>query len=747
MAIAARTLRSIHHNTGLRKALFTLAIGLSLLGASLVACRGDAPSGESDGEIDTEDSVASITPSRPTPSPEVLATALADPSVSPFSDVARQALDEGFEVWNFRPGVVVFDYDRDGDLDFYVTSEATYANFLHRNEGDGTFVNMATEAGVAAAERNNSGSVACDVNNDGYQDLYVGARGLIGDMLDFRSALGGEEPGGRLREAIEDRLFLNNGDGTFTDITDSAFGEAVNLRSAGSIACADVDGDGWLDIYVGNMVDEDFFDFDRPSHPGHFNMLYRNNGDLTFQEIAEQAGVRGPEILMRDPQGRALEFEDPATGVRYEGYDPTVVDADGNRVGDPTGRTHAVLFFDYDDDGDADLWVANDGDRLQVYRNDSSPGNVRFTRVERAMGIDRVGNWMGFAVGDHDGDADLDVFVTNIGYHMRLQRPQEEPGGNCNYHERFVWGSCLHLLLRNHGARDVPGLGVIELFRDVAPSTVVRPSPVMPPDSLDPKNIHPDWEVPTGLAAYDFGYGATFFDFDNDGDQDLYWLGSEIARGEGPGGKFYPGAGRMLRGDGQGSFEDITVRAHLLDIVGVAYSIQDPEGARTTAMSRRIDTRFHENGKGLAHGDLNGDGYADLIGTNSSGPVWMGAVDTVNPAKGPVFVWLNGGGANHWITLRLLGRMAVDGTGSNADGIGARVYVSTSGADGKEPLVQVQEVRAGSSYLSMDSVDLEFGVGSATAVKEISIIWPSGRRQVLKDVAVDQVLVVTEPEE
>ena len=89
--------------------------------------------------------------------------------------------------------------------------------------------------------------------------------------------------------------------------------------------------------------------------------------------------------------------------------------------------------------------------------------------------------------------------------------------------------------------------------------------------------------------------------------------------------------------------------------------------------------------------------------------------------------------------------MAVDGTGSNADGVGARVYVTTSPPGQGWPLVQVQEVRAGSSYLSMDSVDLEFGLGGSAAADRIEIRWPSGRVQSLTDVAGDRVLVVEEP--
>ena len=678
------------------------------------------------------------------PAPETKIASLADVEslpVTPFTDVAAQALKDGFEVWNDRPSAVLFDYDRDGDLDFYLTAEGGHPNWLYRNEGDATFSNVAEEAGVTLTESHSTGAIACDLNNDGYQDLYVGAWGDPTDDLDFRSPSEGQ--------GNKDSLFLNNGDGTFQDITDTAFGDAVNIRSATSIVCGDVDGDGWLDIYVGNLGAHDFRTFQTADHAGHYNVLYRNNGDLTFSEIAEQAGVRGSQITMLDPDGQPILFEDPETGEKFEGYDPTVKDAMGNRVGEPTGQTHAMLFFDYDDDGDPDLWVANDGDRLRLFRNDSTPGNVRFTPVEQAMGIDQVGSWMGFAVGDYDGDEDLDVFVTNFGYHWYLiPRRGSPPRALCEYHTVFPWGTCLHLLLRNDGTREVEGVGTVGVFVDVAPSTEVIPSPLMPPGSLDPSKIEKDYEVPTGLAAYDFGFGASFFDFDNDGDQDLYWLGS-IARGEGPGGQVAPSAGRMLKGDGRGYFEDITVRAHLLDISRVNYEGLGEEGDIFPLIVRRISQRNHEDGKGVAHGDLNGDGYVDLIGTNSSGDLFTSseispgtASPPSAPAPGPVFVWLNGGGENHWITLHLRGRMGLDGTGSNADGIGARVSLKITPDAG----AQVQEVRAGSSYLSMDSVDLEFGVGTATVIDEIFIRWPSGRLQKLRNVDVDQVLTVTEPE-
>ena len=91
--------------------------------------------------------------------------------------------------------------------------------------------------------------------------------------------------------------------------------------------------------------------------------------------------------------------------------------------------------------------------------------------------------------------------------------------------------------------------------------------------------------------------------------------------------------------------------------------------------------------------------------------------------------------------------MAVDGTGSNADAVGARVYVKTRVDGAADPHMQVQEVIAGSGYISMSSTDLEFGLGSAATVDEIVITWPSGRTQTLTDVPVDQLTTITEPAE
>ena len=433
------------------------------------------------------------------------ATSLGADQFTPFTNIGPD-LGGPAEIFNRYPGAVIFDFDRYGDLDFYVTQAEINAPFevarggpnrLFRNDGNDRYSEVAEAAGVAAANHNSTAVAACDFNNDGYQDLYVGAQGHIGDRLDFGSV----DDVTDLRAVIQDRLYLNNGDATFTDITDSAFGTRANIRSTGSIACGDVDGDGWLDIYVGNRGDVDFVRFDTPAHNGNFNLMYRNNGDLTFTDITIESGLLTHEIVMRDSDGFPITFTVPDGGFEIEGFDPSIVDDNGNPVGDPTGQTWATMFFDHDNDGDLDLWVANDGDRMQVYRNDTVGDRIEFRNIAHEMSVDKSGAWMGFALGDFDGDADLDIFVTNIGFNSIIRGRPSSPGGDCTYAHQFDWGTCFHYLLRNDGVREIDGVGTVGIFTDVAASTQIEPSAALPPASLTPSNIESFWQVPTGLAA------------------------------------------------------------------------------------------------------------------------------------------------------------------------------------------------------------------------------------------------------
>ena len=741
--------RIIERPAAFRAFRLAAATAVAIIGALiLAACSTEAA--QDTGTDPTQPAAAAIqtTPIivRPAPVEGSIETMMEEP-IAPFTNIAPAVLGDDFLIENRHPGVAIFDYDRDGDMDFYVSSAEINAllpdttggpNKLFRNDGNNRYTQVAEAAGVDAPEANSTGVAACDIDNDGYQDLYVASYGRIGDSLDYRAARYYPE----LPDIIKDRLFRNNQDGTFTDITEEAFGDAANIRSAFSVACADVDNDGFIDIFVCNRIDQDFLWFDRPDHHGHYNVLYHNNGDGTFSDITQSAGLIYGPILMRDPFGESIAWPDPITGESIPGYNPDLIDASGERVGEPTSQTLAALFFDHDDDGDDDLWLADDGSRMKVFRNDTVPGEVKFTQISREMGVDKMGAWMGFALGDYDSDLDMDIFVTNIGFHPLTREAPLIPSGDCAYGHRYGWGTCFHYLLRNEGTRELDGIGTVGIFNDVASATHVAPSQIMPPTSLDPSEIRPDWQVPTGLAAYDFGFGAAFFDVENDGDQDLYWLGAMSDRGEGPSGHLFPGAGRMLRGNGNGEFQDITVESRLLDIIGVDYSMLETEGDDLNPAAARISAAYHENGKGLAKGDLNGDGYVDLIGTNSNG-CRLVSQDECSWDAGPLFMWMNAGGDSSWITLRLVGGRAVGDTGSNADGIGAKVFVEASNEQGRVTS-QVQHLLGSSTFLSMNSLELTYGLGDATQIDRITIKWPSGLNQVIESVDINQSVTITE---
>lgn len=688
-----------HTNT----AITTLTILLALLLATL-ACTNTPPP-------------PTPTPIPPTPSPIPIPTASPTPTpipitqrrpsttqptttITPFTNIAPQALGSNANIENDLPGVAILDYDRDNDPDIYITQSTGNPNLLFRNDGNNQFTEIAQQANAQITQTNSTGVVACDINNDGYQDLYISAQGIVGDNLNFQSA----DQNPTLKATISDKLLLNNTDGTFTDITNSAFNNNPNLRTGTSPACADIDRDGWLDIFVPNRSDLDNI------HPGsntigNLNTLYHNNQNLTFTDISHQAGITGEQVV-----------------------------------------SWATLLFDLDNDGDPDLLTADDGGPLRIYRNDTQNNQIQFTSIERPMGLDINGNWMGFALGDYDNDTDLDIFVTNIGYHP-ITRPLALGGteGDCTAQQHLTLSTCEHYLLNNNGTTTTPRLGEIPFFPNVADSLNITPSTLMPPLSTDPLKIQREWHIPTGLAAYDFGFGAAFLDYDNDGDQDLYWTGSALGRGESPNGKIFPAAGRMLQNNGNNHFQDITVEAHLLNIKNVDYSILDPRNPQFDPTAQRIHTSFHENGKGLAKADLNNDGSIDLIATNSAGLIFTGSNDQTRHEKGPTFLWINGGNNNNWLKIHLKGRMAIDNTGSNADAIGARAFLTTINPTTQQPSTQIAEITASSSFLSMNSLNLHFGLGKATHAHELTIFWPSGIRQVIANIPANQTLTITEP--
>lgn len=272
-------------------------------------------------------------------------------AASTFKDVSRTAnvyqretpADAESGAW-FGPGTAAVDYDNDGCwLDIFVVGDGGLPNALYRNNGDGTFTDVAAEAGIANTP-NGRGCVWFDYNNDGFRDLYVTCAG-------------------------PNFLFENNGDGTFTDVSTHA-GVADEKHGTGPVV-ADYDHNGWLDIYIANWGRAP--SLLNPNPAPKTNVLYRNRGDGTFEEVTGIAGVNDDGIAW------------------------------------------GAIFFDYDGDTWQDLFVANDHGPDKLYRN---RGDGTFADVSEQSGIVTEINGkptgaMGLCVGDYDNDTDLDFFITN----------------------------------------------------------------------------------------------------------------------------------------------------------------------------------------------------------------------------------------------------------------------------------------------------------------------------------------------
>lgn len=266
-------------------------------------------------------------------------------------------------------GCAFFDYDNDGFEDIFITGGRD-EEALFRNNGDGTFTNMIEGSGIVKHDTLTSNSVSIgDINNDGCKDIFIGT--TIKDVY--------------VSSHTPNLLFINNCDGTFTDITESA-GLLEHISYGMGATMGDVNQDGWMDIYVVNYIEFPKVDIDSLGEPffDHYpqdNYLYINNGDNTFTESAASYGVG-----------------DYACSL-------------------------ASAFTDYDQDGDVDLFVSNDFgyyvEPTSMYRNEfPSPS---FSDVGDESGINSQIYGMGIAIGDYDEDGDFDYYETNFGRNILYQ--------------------------------------------------------------------------------------------------------------------------------------------------------------------------------------------------------------------------------------------------------------------------------------------------------------------------------------
>jgi len=487
-------------------------------------------------------------------------------------------------------GITVFDYNNDGLMDIYLMN-GTYLegisdpagkvfrnshNELYKNNGNGTFTEVAEKAGVAGKQWCMAAS-AIDLDNDGFQDLYV---------LNYGPNV----------------FYRNNGNGTFTDITSKlglAGPEKLNGFEKWSIGASfwDYNNDGRLDVMVGNFMAFDPAYF-TPGSPDMMPSPTEYKGQASFLYEQQTTG----------------KFDDVTRKMNLF-Y--------------PDSKCMGLTVLDTDNDGDLDIFQANDHQLNFLFRND----NGIYKEVGMANGVaanskGKATGSMHPSIGDVDGDGLIDILVTDLDYGA---------------------------LYKNMG-----------------------------------KGIYIDISEGSGVAGAMEGkgsWGSALFDYDNDGDLDLIATNGTaedlILQ--------YP---ILLENDGKGHFKNVG----------------NEHGSYFTAK---------KSGRGLAICDFDNDGNLDVI---------ISHVD--NKLTAPVLLRNDGGTGNHWLGLTLKGK---DGP---ASAISAKVTVTTGGK--KQVLVN----QWATSYLSNNEPRLHVGLGSQKKIDQMEINWSDGEKEVYKNIDCDKYLTI-----
>ena len=490
------------------------------------------------------------------------------------------------------------------------------------------------------------GVCVADFDGDGYQDIYfVNGRDLYKRNVSARNA-----------------LYHNNGDGTFTDLTEWAGVPGTDY----GLGCVwgDYDNDGFPDLYI--------------SQYGK-NVLYHNNGNGTFTDMTAKAGVAATEtgtvfhggatffdydrdgrldlyaggyVSLSADSPRYCDFVDVRTNCPpsvYKGSPAVLYHNNENGtftdvtsatgVYQPDGKNLSVGAADYDNDGWPDLFVANDGLNAYLYHNDR---NGTFSEVALLAGMALTGRGktmaaMCISLGDYDNDGLLDLYISDF------QKASDH-----------IWHN--------------EGKGQFEEVSDRAGITI------------------PTRDV--------LSFGGGFFDYDNDGLLDLF-----IANGH-----VYP---EVEQSSQKTSYKQINSLFH------------NEGGGKFVELTRHAGDAFTTPyvGRGAAFADFDNDGFMDVVVANNGDP--------------PALMHNSGGNGNHFVNFRLVGAK------SNRDAMGARVRVLAGGS-------QIREIAGGGSYLSQSDLRANFGLGKLTSIETVEITWPSGLRQSFKDVKPDKFYQVEE---
>jgi enediyne biosynthesis protein E4 len=499
-------------------------------------------------------------------------------------------------------------------------------------------------------------------------------------------------------------------------------GISINREEFGPGVCvADFDGDGWQDIYFVNGRDL----YDRGISVS--SALYRNNRDGTFTDVTEKAGVPGtgyglgcvwgdfnndgfPDLFVTQ-YGRNVLYRNNGNGTFTDVTDKAGV------AGTESGAFHSgATFFDYDRDGWLDLYVGSYvtlGDKrycqLGEVLSSCAPSEYRgspdalyhnnrdgtFTNVTAAAKIYQPeGKNLSAAAADYDNDGWPDLFVANDGlnaylYHNERNGTFKEmglvSGMALNAQGRVMAAMCISL-------GDYDNDGLLDLYI----SDFQRSS-----DHLwhnEGKGFFDEVSDQAGITRPTrdvLSFGGGFFDYDNDG-----WLDIFIANGH-----VYP------------EVEQAAPGTHYRQINSLFHN----EGnGKFTEVSKLAGSGFETShvGRGVAFADFDNDGFMDVV--------------VANNGDLPLLMHNSGGNGNHFLNFRLLG------TKSNRDAMGARIHVVAG------TMSQIREIAGGGSYLSQSDLRANFGIGKAGHAETVEVAWPSGLRQVFRNVEADKFYLLEE---
>lgn len=504
-------------------------------------------------------------------------------------------------------GVAVADFNRDGYMDIYlINSKEDSLNKLYKNNGDGTFTDVAKEAGLANVNKNGISETAVwfDYDNDGYSDLFIGAWG-------------------------ESSLYKNNKDGTFTDVTKSAKVDVWGYIS--KVIALDYNKDGFLDLYLGAYFDEEddlwdlkdtkiFHDDFEKAKNGGVNILLKNNGDGTFTNVAKEMGV------------------------------------------DDTGWTLATGSVDLNDDGWPDIYNANDFGPDSLYINQEGKG---FKKIVHKRGIgDDTFKGMNVDFGDIFHTGRFANYVSNISKEKYLLE------GN-------------QLWIAEDG----------ENYKDLAPELGVKQS---------------GWS-----------WGARFFDADNNGDLDIVVTNGFISANKDKDYWFDMGTLATTPGfvvqDAKNwpNFKDKSMSGY------EQKSLFLFREKKFIDVAKDVGITFKEDGRGVATVDFDNNGTLDLIFANQG-------------SKARVYQNKQTSG-NNWIKISLEGS-----EGSNRDAVGTRVTFTNNGVQ------TVIERDGGNSHGAQSDPRIHLGLKDSAVVQLIEVKWPSGKVEEFKNVKANTIYYLKE---